>query len=132
MAFSLIIVFSASFMPIENEIIKSIIQIVFICIGYFFYDAGIGLIFWTAAVEIMEPSYKHIGQQITMIAHFTAMGILVYLLTLLQEKLGDYIFLIFIITNSISFVYVYFRGVETRNQPSHLITAQFSRRRSYI
>lgn len=132
MAITLAIVFSASFLPISNPTIPSIIQVVFICLGYFFYDAGIGLIFWTAAVEIMEPSYKHVGQQIAMITHFTAMGILVYLLTLLQEKLGDYIFLMFIVTNSISFLYVYFRGVETRNVPSHQITQVFSRRSSYI
>lgn len=131
MAFSLIVTFSVSFIT-SNTTLVSIIQIIFICIAFFFYDAGIGLVFWTVAVEIMEPSYKHIGQQITMVTHFVTMGTLVYLLTLLQDKLGNYIFLIFIITNMINFVYVYFRGVETRNRPSILITEEFSRRSSYV
>lgn len=127
-----VIFVSSRFKNEENQLAVSIIQIVFMFASYFFYDAGIGLIFWTAAVEIMEPSYKHVGQQINMTCHFVMMGILVYLLTLLQEKLGGYIFLIFTVTNLMSFVYVYFRGVETRNRPAQEIIEVFSRRTSVI
>lgn len=129
----LLIVFLASrFKNEDNQLAVSITQIIFMFISYFFYNAGIGLIFWTAAVEIMEPSYKHVGQQISMTCHFLVMGILVYLLTLMQEKLGDYIFLIFIVTNIMSWIYVYFRGVETRNRPAHEIIQVFSARTSVV
>lgn len=111
-------------------IIIGIFQIILISAAYFFSDIGIGSITWLIAAEIMEPSYKNISQQITMVFHFVVLAICIYLFTFLQERLGSFLFLIFVICNLLFLAYFYFRGVETKGVQAQEIAQQFSRRNS--
>ena len=115
---------------VYSPAIFGILQLVFITLAYGLFDAGMGTMIWATAVEIMEPSYKNIGQQITMTFHFIMWGVFGYLFTFMMEKLGEYMFLMFVVTNFLYLIYFWLRGVETRNIASHEIAQSFSRRSS--
>lgn len=107
-----------------------ILQLIFITLAYSLFDAGMGTMIWATAVEIMEPSYKNIEQQITMTFHFIMWGIFGYLFTFMMEQLKEYMFLVFVVTNFVYLIYFWFRGVETRNIASHEIAQHFSKQAS--
>lgn len=83
----------------QNNTYVSVLQLIFIAMAYFFFDAGLGMIGFAIAVEVLEPSYKSIGQQITMTFYNVLISINMYLVTFLKEKLGEYLFLVFVVSN---------------------------------
>lgn len=95
-------------------------------IGYVF---GLGNVGFTIPSETAPAEYAGMITTCQVGIYFLGSAVSLYVFPLLKEFLGCNVFLIFVISNSLAFVYIYCRGVESSGKSVEEVMEEFEKRK---
>lgn len=94
----------------------------------FVYNIGLGCIPWFLASELLPQNAKPLGQSAALTMHWASVLVIALTFSPLNSVIGYYTFLIYIVCNLLSIVYVAFNVPETRNKTVEEVQMFFKKR----
>ena len=92
---------------------------------------GVGSIAYTIPMECTNSSHAGHIQTFVIAVYYLVSTISMYAFPLMKNALGAQVFYLFVGINSVGAVYVYFRGVESRNRDISEVVHDFKMRETF-